>query len=136
MNWKLFCPIIAALVAVGWAGLMPGAPMTIDVNDPSMQNALHFAVKEHNKVSNDLFFSNVTEVIRAERQVVSGLKYIITVRMARTSCRKSSMDEVCAVHEDPEKARPYQCTFTVWSQPWLQTVTLLKQECKASESTM
>ncbi|KAG9334890.1 hypothetical protein JZ751_006370 [Albula glossodonta] len=62
-------------------------------------------------------------------QVVSGMKYVITVEMARTSCRKGDVEKVCTVHEDPQLAAPYLCTFHVWSQPWLNEISVTKQEC-------
>ena len=33
------------------------------------------------------------------------MKYVITVRMAKTPCRKGSENEVCGIHQDPEMAR-------------------------------
>lgn len=38
-------------------------------------------------------------------QVVSGYKYVITVKLGRTPCRKGSAQEECAIHQDPQMAR-------------------------------
>ncbi|XP_070696960.1 cystatin C (amyloid angiopathy and cerebral hemorrhage) [Pempheris klunzingeri] len=119
--WKSVFPVLAAVLAVGLCGII-GGPQDIDVTDEGAQNALNFAVTQHNRGSNDLYLSQVAEVVKVQRQVVSGMKYIITVKMAKTPCRKGSINEVCAIHQDQEMARPYQCTFTVWSRPWLDDI--------------
>uniref|UniRef100_A0A3Q3N9C3 Cystatin C (amyloid angiopathy and cerebral hemorrhage) n=1 Tax=Mastacembelus armatus TaxID=205130 RepID=A0A3Q3N9C3_9TELE len=124
----IMLPLLAAVFAVGWSGL-PGGIQDIDVNDEGLQNALNFAVVQHNRGTNDVYLSQVAEVISAQSQVVAGIKYIIKVKMAKTPCRKTSVDEVCAIHTDPEKARPYQCTFTVWNRPWLHDIRVLKETC-------
>ncbi|XP_071754100.1 cystatin C (amyloid angiopathy and cerebral hemorrhage) [Centroberyx gerrardi] len=128
MSWKVTVSIFAAVFAVGMA-VMTGAPVDANVNEEGVQNALKFAVVQHNKKSNDMYLSQVAQVIRAQKQVVAGTKYIITVQMGKTPCRKNGAEETCAIHADPEMARPYQCTFTVWSRPWLPAIELLKQTC-------
>ncbi|XP_013888251.1 cystatin [Austrofundulus limnaeus] len=126
--WKIVFLFLAASFAVGNVTLVGGF-RKVDPKDEGVQNALRFAIAEHNRRSNDMYLSNAAEVIEAQSQVVSGLKYTLTVRMAKTSCRKSAADESCPVHSDPEKARPYICTFTVWSRPWLNDIQLEKQKC-------
>ncbi|KAI4813303.1 hypothetical protein KUCAC02_024636 [Chaenocephalus aceratus] len=68
MMWKIVLPVLAAVVAVGSS--MIGGYITIDVNDEGAQNALNFAVVEHNKQSNNMFLSQVAEVVGVKRQVV------------------------------------------------------------------
>lgn len=72
--WKASFVVLAALVAVTVAvSSMVGAPTDVDVNDQSVQNALHFAVGEHNKRTNDIFVRGVGEVLQVTRQVRSML---------------------------------------------------------------
>uniref|UniRef100_A0A3P8R8N3 Cystatin domain-containing protein n=1 Tax=Astatotilapia calliptera TaxID=8154 RepID=A0A3P8R8N3_ASTCA len=123
--WKVALTILAAALAVGY-GAMVGGLTDADINDENVQNALHFAVVQHNRGSNDLYLSQVAEVIKVQSQVVAGIKYVITVKMAKTPCRKDGVEEVCAIHTD----QPYQCTFEVWSRPWLNSIELLKNECQ------
>ncbi|XP_073337480.1 cystatin C (amyloid angiopathy and cerebral hemorrhage) [Pagrus major] len=127
--WKIVFAALAAVFAVG-LGAMVGGFRDIDINDAGARDALNFAVVQHNRGSNDLYLSQVSEVVRVQSQVVAGVKYVITVRMGKTPCRKGSAgDDVCAIHEDAAKARPYQCKFTVWSKPWAQEITLVDQKC-------
>ncbi|XP_033956972.1 cystatin C (amyloid angiopathy and cerebral hemorrhage) [Pseudochaenichthys georgianus] len=127
MMWKIVLPVLAAVFAVGSS--MIGGYITIDVNDEGAQNALNFAVVEHNKQSNNMFLSQVAEVVGVKRQLVAGLKYVITVRMGNTPCRKGTANEVCAIHQDPAQALPYQCEFTVLVVPWRNETKLLGQKC-------
>ncbi|XP_005749389.1 cystatin C (amyloid angiopathy and cerebral hemorrhage) [Pundamilia nyererei] len=127
--WKVALTVLAAALAVGY-GAMVGGLTDADINDENVQNALHFAVVQHNRGSNDLYLSQVAEVIKVQSQVVAGIKYVITVKMAKTPCRKDGVEEVCAIHTDQAKAKPYQCTFEVWSRPWLNSIELVKNECQ------
>lgn len=126
--WKIVFTVLAAVLAVGLGGMVGGF-QDMDVNDEGARNALNFAVVQHNRANNDMYLSQVAEVVKVQRQVVAGSKYVITVRMAKTPCRKDSANEVCAIHEDPAQAQPYECTFTVWSRPWINDIKLLKEKC-------
>ncbi|XP_016364162.1 cystatin-like [Sinocyclocheilus rhinocerous] len=130
MYFKMIVPFLAVILAVGSAGLT-GAPMDADMNDEGVQNALQFAVAHYNRQSNDAFVRQVSEVIKVQKQVVSGLKYIFTVKMGRTNCRKGGVETLCAVHEDPNVARATQCKITVWSQPWINSIKVLENTCLA-----
>ncbi|KAM7385793.1 hypothetical protein PAMP_001850 [Pampus punctatissimus] len=127
MMWKVFFLALAAVLTVASASMV-GGPRDIDVNDEGLRNALNFAVVQHNSRTNDMYLSQVTEVISAQSQVVAGIKYLITVKMARTSCRKG-YNEICSIQQEPPNTWSYQCTFTVWSRPWLGDISLLKEEC-------
>ncbi|XP_035519091.1 cystatin C (amyloid angiopathy and cerebral hemorrhage) [Morone saxatilis] len=128
MMWKAVLPVLATVLAVG-LGVLVGGFRDADVNDEGVQNALNFAVVEHNKGSNDMYLSQVAQVVKVQTQVVAGTKYVITVKMGKTACRKDHAEEVCAVHQDPEMARPYQCTFTVWSHPWINDIRVISEKC-------
>ncbi|XP_036402654.1 cystatin-like [Megalops cyprinoides] len=126
--WKIMVPLLAAFLAVASAGLV-GGPMDADINEQGVKDALQFAVVQHNKASNDMFVSQVKKVIKVQKQVVAGLKYIFTVQMARTSCKKGGVEKLCNFHEDPQVAQPYECTFEVWSRPWLSDIQVVKNTC-------
>ncbi|XP_038162782.1 cystatin-like [Cyprinodon tularosa] len=132
--WKAVLPFFAAL----FVGLscMPGGIFKIEDadNNEGFQRALKFAVAQHNNRTNDTAIRQVTKVVSAGSQVVSGMKYIMTVNLARTNCEKGGSEENCAVHKEPEHAQPYQCHFDVWSQPWLNNTQLTKEECSTLES--
>nr|XP_040034492.1 cystatin-C-like [Gasterosteus aculeatus aculeatus] len=125
--WKLFFTVIAAVSLVGSAVLVGGF-QDLDVNDGGARDALNFAVAKHNRGSNDLYLSQVAQVIRVQRQLVAGYKYLITVKMVKSECRKDNAKDACAAQQG-SAARSYQCKFTVWSRSWLNDIQLLKEEC-------
>ncbi|XP_016128037.1 cystatin-like [Sinocyclocheilus grahami] len=128
MYIKMIVSFLAVTLAVASAGLT-GAPMDADMNDEGVQNALQFAVAQYNRQSNDAFVRQVSEVIKVQKQVVSGLKYIFTVKVGRTNCRKGGVETLCSIHEDPSVAQVSQCKITVWSQPWLNNIKVLENTC-------
>ncbi|XP_061645450.1 cystatin C (amyloid angiopathy and cerebral hemorrhage) [Phyllopteryx taeniolatus] len=121
--------LLLGVVCAVVLGRLVGGLSDADPNSEDVQNALNFAIVQHNSASNDMFLSQKTEVVKVKKQLVSGTRYVITVNMAKTSCRKDGSDEHCDILQDPVLARPYQCTFTVWSRPWLTDLQLLEQKC-------
>ncbi|XP_052006970.1 cystatin C (amyloid angiopathy and cerebral hemorrhage) [Xyrauchen texanus] len=129
MYLKMIVSVFAVILAVA-SSAMVGAPVDADMNDEGVQNALQFAVVQYNRKSNDAYVRQVSEVISAQRQVVSGLKYIFTVNMARTSCRKGGIETLCTVHKDPAVAQVIKCNIVVWSQPWMNSIKVLENTCQ------
>ncbi|XP_060780618.1 cystatin-like [Neoarius graeffei] len=125
---KVAVSLLAVFLAVA-SDMLVGAPVDADINSPEVQDALRFAVTQYNAQSNSVYTSQVVKVIKAQVQVVAGLKYIFTVEMARTSCKKAEPENTCAINPDPEIAQPHECTLAVWSQPWLHSMTLIENTC-------
>lgn len=68
MFLKAVALLLAVFLTVGRTGIM-GGPREVDENREDVQNALKFAVTQHNKASNDVFLSQVSRVIKAQTQV-------------------------------------------------------------------
>ncbi|MBN3309273.1 CYT protein, partial [Amia calva] len=118
VSWKTGFLLLAAtcvVAAVGSAERLVGGPMQADLSDAGVKDALRFAVSEYNKASNDAYISKESKIIDVKKQVVAGIKYIFTVEMVRTSCRKGGVEalELCAVHGDAEVAKVMQCQARV-----------------------
>ncbi|NXS99028.1 CYT protein, partial [Jacana jacana] len=110
-----------------------GAPVDVDNadNDEGLQRALQFAMVEYNRASNDMYSSRVVRVISAKRQLVSGIKYMMKVEIARTTCPKPATDlQSCSLHEEPHMAKHTVCDFVVYSIPWLNQIKLLQSNCE------
>lgn len=131
MEWRLILFALVTLFALtcGHETMVGGSKDVNIEDDDRAQKALKAAVEEHNKRRNCMYLTKVQEVKKAEVQVVEGLLYKITVVMARTPCRKDGNPEMCPFFEDQSKAKPYECTFHVWSRPWLENHTLVYEEC-------
>ncbi|XP_053919656.1 cystatin-like [Cuculus canorus] len=112
---------------------MVGAPVEIGTpeNDEGLQRALSFAVAEYNKASNDMYSSRAVRVLSAQRQIVSGIKYMMKVEIGRTTCPKPATDlQSCALHDAPHMAKHSVCDFVVYTVPWLNQTKLLKNTCE------
>ncbi|TRY96125.1 hypothetical protein DNTS_015946 [Danionella cerebrum] len=127
MYLKVTVAFLAVILAVASASLV-GAPVDAEMDD-GVQNALQFAMAQYNRATNDAYVRTVSEVVKVQKQVVSGLKYIFTVNVARTNCRKGGVETVCAIHEDPAVAQVTECQIVVWSQPWLSSIKVMKNTC-------
>ncbi|NWS31754.1 CYT protein, partial [Polioptila caerulea] len=110
-----------------------GAPQAIDdpENDEGLERALQFAMTAYNRASNDMYSSRVVRIISAKRQIVAGVKYIMEVEIARTTCTKPATDiQDCAFHEEPQMAKHAICNFVVLNVPWRNQVELLESKCQ------
>uniref|UniRef100_A0A3Q3FJT5 Cystatin domain-containing protein n=1 Tax=Labrus bergylta TaxID=56723 RepID=A0A3Q3FJT5_9LABR len=120
MMWKL---VLLVFFSIGVLGRIGGRD-EIDLNqDVEARELLKSAVEEHSQFVDKLEFVTVVE----------GVKYFFTVTMARTQCLKVDANDkengLCVVHTDPDEAKPYQCSFTVWVRPWISTSKEFTQTC-------
>uniref|UniRef100_A0A3Q3N019 Cystatin domain-containing protein n=1 Tax=Labrus bergylta TaxID=56723 RepID=A0A3Q3N019_9LABR len=120
MMWKL---VLLVFFSIGVLGRIGGRD-EIDLNqDVEARELLKSAVEEHSQFVDKLEFVTVVE----------GVKYFFTVTMARTQCLKVDANDkengLCVVHTDPDEAKPYQCSFTVWVRPWTSTGKEFTQTC-------
>ncbi|KAK2853031.1 hypothetical protein Q7C36_008232 [Tachysurus vachellii] len=125
---KVLAPLLTVFLALASADMV-GAPEDADINSPEIQNALHFAVAQYNAESDSIYTSQIVKVISVQTQVVAGVKYIFTVEMAKTSCKKTEAKDNCAMNSDPAIAQPHECMLAVWSQPWINSVQLIENTC-------
>ncbi|KAI4883459.1 hypothetical protein NFI96_024843 [Prochilodus magdalenae] len=130
----MFLKFVVLLMAVCFAVAsarpgVPGAPVYADIHEKDVREALRFAVIEYNKDGDDKYFREVSRIIKAKKQVVEGVKYIFTVEMSRTTCKKSGAEGVCLLMSDPKRAKTQVCNFEVWSRPWLNSIKLVENTC-------
>ncbi|KAI4883457.1 hypothetical protein NFI96_024839 [Prochilodus magdalenae] len=129
----MFLKVVVLFMAVGFAvasvSVPMGAPVNADINEKGVRDALQFAVVQHNQVSSDEYFRDVSKVISAQKQAVQGVMYIFTVEMSRTTCKKGGAGGVCPIQADPKQANARVCNFEVWSRPWLNSIQLVKNTC-------
>lgn len=103
----------------------------VDAQEKDVQRALGFAESEYNKGSNDRYHSRALQVVRARRQIVSGVKYYLDVLIGRTTCTKTQTNLAnCPFHDQPDLQRKMLCSFEIYSVPWLNKISLLKSDCQ------
>uniref|UniRef100_A0A8C6NNQ8 Cystatin domain-containing protein n=1 Tax=Nothobranchius furzeri TaxID=105023 RepID=A0A8C6NNQ8_NOTFU len=104
-------------------------------NETDVQEVLSFFTIQHNIGTNDIYLHQVREVVHVQAQVVEGTNYILTVNMARSTCKKDdankdgAKDEECVIQTEPTLAHSYQCKFSVWRRPWLNDTRLVEHKC-------
>ncbi|XDA87825.1 hypothetical protein R6Z07M_017505 [Ovis aries] len=111
-----------------------GELQELSPSDPQVQKAAQAAVANYNMGSNsDYYYRDIT-ILRAQSQLVAGIKYYLTVDMESTACRKSAVagDHVdlttcpLAAEAQQEKLR---CDFEILVVPWKNSSQLLKHDC-------
>ncbi|XP_062856734.1 cathepsin F [Trichomycterus rosablanca] len=147
MNMKRFLPVFTALIlalCVSNARSVddgsdrvqigaPGTPVLLSDSDPGLTEAVKFAEKRYNMLSNAMHIRRVSKVLSATKQLVKGVRYSITAEIGRTQCKKSEVlqdSNNCEFFPDSKKQKSEVCLFEVWNVPWQNKSTLLKQKCQ------
>ncbi|XP_025734646.1 cystatin-M [Callorhinus ursinus] len=111
-----------------------GGRTNLSPSDPQVQKAAQAAVASYNMGSNSLYYFRDTNILKAQSQLVAGIKYYLTVEMGSTACRKNvaTGDRVdittcpLATGVQEEKLR---CDFEILVVPWENSSQLLKHDC-------
>ncbi|XP_034955082.2 cystatin [Zootoca vivipara] len=119
---------------------MPGGLAPRSVSDPDVQMAAAFAVAAYNQASNNMFYCRQLNILKAQIQVVAGMKYYLTVELVNTLCDKKAGSNLsaedlqrCSLPLEGEQQKQI-CEFQVWSRPWLSDTHLTHMSCKAASS--
>ncbi|CAK7311981.1 CST7 [Vulpes lagopus] len=100
----------------------PGFPKTINPHDPGVLQAARHSVERFNNCTNDIFLFKESHISRALVQIVKGLRYMLDMKIGRTSCKKTqhpSLDN-CDFQTNQTLKRTFSCYTEVWVIPWLQ----------------
>ncbi|XP_077588656.1 cathepsin F [Stigmatopora nigra] len=108
----------------------PGSGIRLRETDPGLMKALQFAQERYNLGSNAMHLRKVSKVISANKQLVKGIRYTITVEMSNTQCKKSTMLRTCDFYPELQQLKTEICLFEIWDIPWQAKSTLLKQKCQ------
>ncbi|XP_007535280.2 cystatin-C-like [Erinaceus europaeus] len=108
-----------------------GGLMDADVNEEGVQRALDFALSEYNKANNDAYHSRAVQVLRARKQVVSGLNYFLDVELGRTTCTKSHPNLAdCPFYDQPQLKKRTICSFHIYTVPWMGSISMVRSSCQ------
>uniref|UniRef100_A0A8C6YI51 Cystatin n=1 Tax=Naja naja TaxID=35670 RepID=A0A8C6YI51_NAJNA len=69
---------------------MPGGLYPVPVTTEEVKEAAAFAVERYNERSKNPNYFKQLNIVKAQSQVVSGMKYYLTVKVGKTVCEKSS----------------------------------------------
>jgi cathepsin F len=101
-------------------GVMTGGFSPMDLKGSKVQELATFAAQTISQRSNEPGTPNVLRILKASKQVVSGMKYNLELDIGYSECTKDS--ESCL--------RRQRCTVSIWEQVWLQKKELTKMACK------
>ncbi|XP_046554414.1 multicystatin-like isoform X2 [Haliotis rubra] len=88
--------------------LTPGGLTNVDINSPEVTDMANFALDEINGLQGAK--NTMEEVISAKAQVVSGMNYMLTIRL-----KEGYKTQICYVK--------------IWSQPWLHRKEMTEHSC-------
>nr|KAF6471019.1 cystatin F [Molossus molossus] len=112
-------------------GVKPGFPKTIETNNPGVLKAARHSAERFNNCTNDIFLYKESHVSRALVQIVKGLKYMLDVKIGRTTCKKTkhpSLDN-CDFQTNYTLKQILSCYSEVWVIPWLQRFEVSVLHC-------
>ncbi|XP_069033381.1 cystatin-F [Embiotoca jacksoni] len=126
----LVCVLTALGAGLATSRFVPGAPSNISSSDRSLHQVVLDAAYFYNNQSNDAFLFKPSAILRAQRQVVRGILYIVDLNISRTVCRKRNVNIVhlssCQLQPAGRLQQTLQCHADVWLIPWQkQTKTAL-----------
>nr|CAD7396221.1 unnamed protein product [Timema poppensis] len=111
---------------------IPGGLTLISTNDPNVQEAAGFALSELDHITNSANSQCLVRIKRVHSQVVSGLKYHITLEVGESNSKKNvTSEEPCQLKPN---APTQECEVVVWSQPWLNRTELTESSCGPANS--
>ncbi len=77
---------------------LPGGRVDVDPKTPAVAEAAHFAYILISNGINSVFAHKMGKVIKAQSQVVAGVKYYLTLEVSETDCKKDvTTTDNCAV---------------------------------------
>lgn len=97
---------------------IPGAPFDAEKDDPTIVELAHNTMTLLDGSSTHSNKYKVLEIISASKQVVSGMKYKISVNIALSDCLKTDKKPAHSC-DTLQGSKTEKCDITVWDQPWL-----------------
>ncbi|XP_029377416.1 cystatin-F [Echeneis naucrates] len=131
---SLLTVLEGSLVASSHHGcFVPGSPLNISRNDRGLQQVVLISTYSFNNQSNDAFLFKPSAILRAQRQIVKGIRYIVDLEISRTVCHKRHQNNNLSKCDFQPKGRLHQtfrCHFEVWLVPWENKTRFLVFLCK------
>uniref|UniRef100_A0A8C5PTT3 Cathepsin F n=1 Tax=Leptobrachium leishanense TaxID=445787 RepID=A0A8C5PTT3_9ANUR len=116
------CLLTGALTLGGWKDVYPG--------EPEVQRLTDTFVREYNRGSNYRNYYRQMHITEARRQLVSGLKYEVTLLLGRTLCKNGAdvNPDKCQFHET-KNIGALKCKFSMLVVPWMNETKILDHKC-------
>ncbi|KAK7028035.1 hypothetical protein SK128_006390 [Halocaridina rubra] len=113
-----------------------GCPQSAPLNDPTIMEISDFALKEFDRTSDEDELHMISRLIKAQTQVVAGVKYYLTVELAQTDCKKTltgiDVNRTFCNQDFTEDVKV--CDLHVVDQPWVPARDLVASQCYDKDS--
>ncbi|KAI5278021.1 cystatin-M [Manis pentadactyla] len=137
MGLALCCLLV--LPQDAWARHKLGGFQNLSPSDPQVEKVVQVAMADYNKGSNSLYYFRDTNILKAQRQLLAGFKYYLTVEMQSTICPKNKVDgnttdvTHCPLATGVQQEKLH-CNFVVLVVSWKNISYLQKHNCVHMES--
>ncbi|XP_011482530.1 cystatin-F [Oryzias latipes] len=112
---------------------IPGSPQNISKNDPALQKLVFAAACAFNNQSNDAFLFKPADIIRAQKQIVKGVRFLVDFKISRTVCQKrdhGSNLSTCDFQPAGRLQLTLECHLEVWTVTWIHWNMTQKFLCR------
>ncbi|XP_071547242.1 uncharacterized protein [Panulirus ornatus] len=108
-----------------------GCPQPAPLNDPIILEIADYALKEYDRTADEDELHLVLRLIKAQTQVVNGVKYYLTLELAESDCRKTltgvDVNRTFCTQDPTEDTKI--CDLHVVDQPWVPARDLVAAQC-------
>lgn len=113
-----------------------GCPKPAPLNDPTIMEIADFALKEYDRTADEDELHLILRLIKAQTQVVAGVKYYLTVELAETVCKKrlTGVDVNRTFCNQDLTEETKICDLHVVDQPWVPARDLVAAQCYDKDS--
>uniref|UniRef100_A0A8C8Z8G0 Cystatin like 1 n=1 Tax=Prolemur simus TaxID=1328070 RepID=A0A8C8Z8G0_PROSS len=135
--WRNLLVVLVALVLAAklghfqrWEGFQE-KPMSKKNMDPT----LNFFIESYNNASNDTYLFQVQELLRSQMQLTTGVEYMVTVRIARTTCKKNDTKYPSCPLQRKKLKKSLICNSLIYTVPWIKYYQLWNNSCQEAEGS-
>ncbi|XP_012594673.1 cystatin-like 1 [Microcebus murinus] len=131
-SWRNLLVLLVALVLAAklghferWEGFRE-MPMSKKNMDPT----LNFFIQSYNNASNDTYLFRVQELLRSQVQLTTGVEYMVTVKIARTTCKKNVTKDPSCPLQSKKLRKSLICESLIYTVPWINYYQLWNNSCQ------
>ncbi|XP_068226750.1 uncharacterized protein [Palaemon carinicauda] len=108
-----------------------GCPQPAPLNDATILEIADFALKEYDRTADEDDLHMILRLVKAQTQVVAGIKYYLTVELAETECKKTftgvDVNRTFCSRDLSEDTKI--CDLHIVDQPWVPARDLVAAQC-------
>ncbi|XP_029075471.1 cystatin-like 1 [Monodon monoceros] len=96
----------------------------------NVNSTVAFFMETYNSNSDDSYLFRVDQLLRSQVQLTTGVEYLVTVKISRTKCKRSSTNNSwCPIQSKKKLQKSFICDFLVYTVPWMNHYQLWNNSC-------